>query len=84
MRSYLIVYDRSSGELLELHEYAPEDRARAMADRFKIEARERQNPSVEVVVLSASSREALERTHSRYFHTPAELAEAGLRDGATD
>lgn len=84
MRSFLIVYDRSSGDLVKLQEYAPEDRARALADRFAIEAQERHNPSVEVVVLSASSREALERTHSRYFHTPAELAEAGLREGAAE
>jgi hypothetical protein len=84
MRSYLIVYDRSRGMILEQREYGPGERASALAERFRIEARERQNPSIEVVVLSAGSVEALHRTHSRYFSTPGQLAEAGLRQGAEE
>src|SRR5207237_7711399 len=51
-----------------------------MKKRFEVERREIKDSDVEVVLLSASSREALKRTHSRYFKTgeqlTADMAEA--------
>jgi hypothetical protein len=48
-----------------------------MSARFKLERKLRSRPEMEIVVLSSDSRESIERTHSRYFHTAGELAETG-------
>lgn len=64
---FLLVYDRRAGRLVELREF--DNHSAAMAERFE---RERQTPveaGLEIVVLSSSSRENLERTHSRYFRS---------------
>lgn len=71
VRYFLMVFDRSSRQLVD--EVAEFDHAlEALEARFDQEMRERANPSIEVVVLGAEDRQALERTHSRYFGT-AEL-----------
>lgn len=74
MKTFLVVYSRSRGKLLEIREYDESERERALSDRFERELRESGDPDIEVVLLGASSREALERTHSRYFRTPGEIA----------
>lgn len=74
MRYFLVVYDQRAGRLLELDEFGAEERAEALRQRFAREALELDNPSIEVVVLGAESRNALRRTHGRYFQTAAELA----------
>ena len=75
MVNVLIVYDRTAGRLL--HEEVFETREGALRARFAAEkqyrGRERQ---VEVVALEAASREALLRTHGRYFMSLSELADA--------
>ncbi|MBV9140462.1 MAG: hypothetical protein JO115_06040 [Pseudonocardiales bacterium] len=73
MAHFLLVYDRSAGKLL--HEEQYQSRADALRSRFVAEAEHRQAANnVEVVVLSARSREDLLRTHARYFRSLAELA----------
>jgi hypothetical protein len=69
---FLIVYRRSTGELLEFADLG-KDQAGADSRRFEHEQREKDDPDVEVVILSASSRAALQQTHSRYFKTMREL-----------
>ena len=72
MSHFLVVYDRSTGEL-ELTEFTEEEADRASRERLERELVERTHPEVEVVVLTSPSRKALERTHARYFKTVNEL-----------
>ncbi len=73
MAHFLLVYDRSAGKLL--HEERYQSRVDALRARFVAEAEHGRGANdVEVVVLSAGSREDLLRTHARYFRSLAELA----------
>ncbi|GHC73196.1 hypothetical protein GCM10007079_06920 [Nocardiopsis terrae] len=65
MTNLLVVYDRSSGRMVREQEYT--HRRKALEARFEAEREFRGNPSVEVVVLGAENREALRRSHGRYF-----------------
>ena len=47
----------------------------ALAARFEAERELRDEPDVEIVVLSADSWDALRRTHARYFERVQELAD---------
>jgi hypothetical protein len=76
MRHFLLVYDRSRAALLEKRAF--DDRDAAFHARFEAERAHRSDPSIEVVVLSADSEEALLRTHARYFQTIAEMAGVAL------
>ncbi len=71
IRYFLLTYRRSSG--LDSWEDLGTDGALALKKRFELEARFRDDPDVEVVLLSAPSLDALKQTHSRYFKTPVEL-----------
>ncbi len=64
---FLLVYNRREGRLLEQRSYEDHERERAIQERFSLERDERMNPDIEVVLLSAESREELKKTHSRYF-----------------
>jgi hypothetical protein len=75
MTQFLIVYDRSTGELLKLEDLGA-DRAEAIRRRSEIEHREMANPEIEVVVLSAPAEDVLRRTHARYFRSVDQLADA--------
>ncbi len=76
MNYFLVVYDRATGEC-RLRDFGA---AREAALRARFEAEQSGiGEDTEVVVLSASSRDDLERTHSRYFHSVAELARAGAK-----
>jgi hypothetical protein len=72
MPHFLIVYRRSTGTLIRCDDLGA-DGAAALRERFDTEMQERADADVEVVLLSASSREELTRTHSRYFKTMSEL-----------
>jgi hypothetical protein len=74
VKHFLIVYRRGEGRLLECRDLGT-DRALATAERFSAEKRYVTDPDVEVLILSARSREVLERTHSRYFRTARQLTE---------
>jgi hypothetical protein len=67
MKHFVLVYDRPRGELRQIEEF-PEDRGEE-AERalFALELQERLSPQIEVVMIGAPSREALEHTHSQYF-----------------
>jgi hypothetical protein len=73
MSHFLLVYDRSTGELRELTEFSDDQADRARRERLKRELAERTHPEVEVVVVTSPSRKALERTHARYFKSVSEL-----------
>jgi hypothetical protein len=73
MTHFLIVYRRTSGSVLEMRQYDEPARTAAMQARSEKELTYRSDGDVEVVLLTAESREALERTHSRYFRTGKQL-----------
>ena len=75
MTQYLVRYRRSAGELLEFQDLGA-DRTAAMERRFEEERAYKDDSDIEVVVLTASSREELLRTHARYFKSVPELAAA--------
>jgi len=66
MTQILLVYRRSSGELIEWEDLGS-DRANASMVRNARERLEKDDPDVEVVVLSAPDRATAMRTHARYF-----------------
>jgi hypothetical protein len=72
MNHYLVVFDRSKGEVLRLQRYS--DRDDALRARFTEEREHRGDPDIEVVVLGARSGESLRRTHGRYFKDFEQLA----------
>lgn len=76
MKQFLVVYRRSTGQLVTLEDLGSMEPYDAMRKRFEIERREIKDSDVEVVLLSALSREALKHTHSRYFKTGGELTAA--------
>jgi hypothetical protein len=75
MTQYLVRYRRSTGVLLEFEDIGS-DRIAAMHRRSMEESAYKDDSDIEVVVLTASSREALLRTHARYFKSVPELAAA--------
>ncbi len=75
MTQYLVRYRRSTGDLLEFQDLGS-DRTTAMERRFEEERAYKDDSDIEVVVLTASSREDLLRTHARYFKSVPELTAA--------
>jgi hypothetical protein len=72
MRNFLVVYNRRTGEN-SVQEF-PEGSAReAIRERFVRERLYRHDSDIEVVVLGSTTREELEKTHSRYFHSVTDL-----------
>lgn len=66
MPQFLLVYRRSTGELLDWEELG-DDRVTAARRRCDREMQEKNDPDIEVIVLGAADRAALMRTHARYF-----------------
>ena len=64
MAHFLVVYDRSKGKLLDVREFGDDDFAGALSARFARERAEQGDEDIEVVVLSGSSRETIERTQT--------------------
>lgn len=71
---FLLVFDRAHSRLLS--ERVFEDHRKALEERFRAERMHRGNQDIEVVVLSAESKEALRLTHARYFQSVSSLASA--------
>lgn len=65
MTQFVIVYDRTTGETSITEFSGPSASLDALSARFDAESVAR--TSQEVAIVSAHSREALARTHSRYF-----------------
>jgi hypothetical protein len=72
MNHYLVVFDRSTGRVLRRTQFS--DSNAALEARFEQEREYRDNPDIEVVVLSARSVDALKHTHGRYFKNFDQLA----------
>jgi hypothetical protein len=71
---FLIEYDRPRGSIVRLLEFDPASRQLAEDARLELELDlNRKAIEHEVVILDAPNKEALLRTHSRYFESLAEL-----------
>ncbi len=66
---FIVVYDGAAGRLIRLEELGAE--TDAALDRYFALEREHADGSVQVVMLSARDRAALEVTHSHYFNDDA-------------
>ncbi|WP_030442811.1 hypothetical protein [Actinoplanes subtropicus] len=76
MRHYLVVFNRREGSIVRFAEF---ERANdALTARFEAEYEFMNDTAIEVVVLGAASREALQRTHGRYFQGVREMASTAL------
>jgi hypothetical protein len=74
MKYFLLVYDQQVGRVESVEEFPTLSGPAALARRFELEVEYRARPSIEVVLLGAASKDALIRTHGRYFKTARELA----------
>ena len=73
---FLLDYDRGSGKMVSLRTYADSQRQQASAERLELEIDcHRRGIEREIVVLQAASKEALMKTHRRYFADLKELIE---------
>lgn len=71
---FLIEYDRKLGEVVVLREFQDSEQQPAAKARIELELDlNRRGIEHEVVLLQASSLEALKRTHGRYFMGIEEL-----------
>jgi hypothetical protein len=73
MKYFLLEFDKASHEIVRLREY--DNSSEAVHIRFELEL-ENPGDDREIVVLGATSLEALENTHSRYFKDGQQLASA--------
>ena len=77
MRQFVIVFDRSRGEILETIEFPEWEREKSLKKRFALEQEYASRPEVEVVSLGAASIDDLKRTHTRYFKDELRRRAAG-------
>lgn len=67
---FLIEYSRSEGKIVSLIEFKNSNEIEAQDARLKLELElNRKAVKHEVVILEAENKEALKRTHRRYFET---------------
>jgi hypothetical protein len=76
MKHYLLVFNRRSGSIVRFSEFAQANEA--LTARFDAETEFMDDANIEVVVLGAASKDALRRTHGRYFHGAREMAGSAL------
>lgn len=76
MNYYLIVYDRTRGEVLEEPEFPATEADRAWARRETLISDTIVDRNLEVVLLRARSRADLSKTHSRYFKSVKDIVSA--------
>lgn len=74
MKHFLLVYDQAAGRILRIDEFGDVERSVALDTRFALEREHAGNPNLEIIVLGAADRAALESTHARYFKDVQELA----------
>lgn len=72
MTSFVLVYDRGAGQILDQADFSsiPD----AVRHRIAMETQYAQNPDIEVVLLGAKTIDSLHTTHRRYFRSTAQLA----------
>jgi hypothetical protein len=74
---YLVQYDRSSAKLVKLQEFPASERVAAEEARLCIEVDLLSSKTTyEVVLLEASNKEELRKTHRRYFERLEQLLTA--------
>jgi hypothetical protein len=76
MIRYLIVFNRESSDVVEIHHF--QDARIALEARLEAESRYSDRPEIEIVVLNAKSQEALRGTHRRYFEKFSRMAAQAL------
>jgi hypothetical protein len=71
---FLIEYSRPEGRIVTLRQFVDSERAKAQDERLDIElALNRSGAEHEVVLLEAADKDALRRTHQRYFDDLSEI-----------
>jgi hypothetical protein len=74
---FLIEYDRPTGKIIALKNFAESQRLKAEKTRVDLELElNRKGVHHEVVLLEAASEEALRRTHRRYFENLSQLVQS--------
>lgn len=74
---FLIEYDRPQAQVVRFESFEDIERIKAERLRFEIEITlHRQHLDREVVVLEATSEQALRRTHRRYFENAKQIVES--------
>lgn len=74
---FLIEYNRPEGCLASFRTFDEADRPKAQAVRLELELElNRKGIDHEVVLLEATSEEALRKTHRRYFESLTEMGES--------
>ena len=82
---FLIEYDRSRGSVVCMSTFEDSERALAEDTKLGLElARNKDGIQQEVVLLEASSEDALRRTHRRYFENLVELARSSSSSTSSD
>lgn len=77
---FLIGYDRSQGRIVTFKAFDDSEREKAEDSRLQLEIElNRLETEREVVLLEATSEEALRRTHRRYFEDLNELVNSPAR-----
>lgn len=70
MTYFLLVYDRSRGQLIRpIEVFSQPERSSSMQRCFALEREYLGQKDIEIVVLGAESEEAIRKTHGRYFKT---------------
>ena len=72
MNSFLIQYNRRTGDVQVREYHGEKGRLQALAARVKVEM-SRPSSDIEVAVLSSDSLDELKRTHGRYFRSARDL-----------
>jgi len=74
---FLIEYDRRRGRIISFKMFVDPDRQTAADARLRMELDlNKRGTDHEVVLLEASSKEALRRTHRRYFENPGQIVKS--------
>jgi hypothetical protein len=74
---FLIAYDRPKGSIERLERFDDSERREAEALRLRIEIDLRnRNVEREVVLLDATSEQALRKTHRRYFEDVSQISKS--------
>ena len=82
---FLIEYDRSRGSVVCMSTFEDSERALAEDTKLGLElARNKDGIQQEVVLLEASSEDALRRTHRRYFENLVELVRSSSSSTSSD
>jgi len=77
---FLIEYNRSEGQIVTFREFDDSQRQEAENSRLEIELDlNRKGVDHEVVLLEAASKDALHRTHRRYFEDLSQILKSAGR-----